>query len=282
LRSLKKDGLSLPSKRARKGMLMRNAERSLGHRLVRLGFVFAFAAGSWIGPTSASALPLLGATLGWDADGLGNGSVNLLSLPGITCDTTSKTGSCSLPSIWTPLNGYYAVNSFSSSWNPDPFVTNNFNVTNNSGVTMIFDVTVTSPVVLTGPQTAMSGSLGITLTNTTGTAVLTDASAAVYRALIDGAVVRSLFPNPYALTCTSPFCSTSDSDDFGIFPNPPEIGPQANTDIAIRIRFALSPGDSAGITSVFNIEAVPEPNTASLFALGVVAIVIARRRRRAV
>lgn len=262
-------------------MLMRNAERSLGHRLLRLALVFAFAAGSWIGPTSASALPLVGATLTWDADGLGNGSVNLLSLPGITCDTTSKTGSCSLSSGWTPLNGYYTVNSFSSSWNPDPFVTNNFNVTNNTAGTLIFDVTVTSPVVVTGPQTAMSGSLGITLTNTTGTAALTDAGAAVYRALIDGVVVRTLFPNPYTLTCTPPFCSTTDSDDFGIFPNPPEIGPQANTDIAIRIRFALSPGDSAGITSVFNIDAVPEPNTAALFALGLVGIAIARWRRRA-
>src|SRR5262245_30862142 len=129
-------------------MLMRNAELSLGHRLLRLGFVFAFAAGSWIGPSRAWALPLLGATLTWDAGGVGNGSVSLLSLPGITCDTTSKTGSCSLPSSWTPLSGYYTVNSFSSSWNPDPFVTNNFNVTNNTGVTVIFDVTVTSPVAI--------------------------------------------------------------------------------------------------------------------------------------
>jgi PEP-CTERM motif len=90
-------------------------------------------------------------------------------------------------------------------------------------------------------------------------------------------VVRTLFDPAYALTCVGSTCSAVDIDDFG---NPvPEIGPQANTDIGIRIRFALGPGDRAGITSVFNIEAVPEPTTAMMLSLGLVGLAITGHRR---
>ena len=229
-----------------------------------------------VAATPASALT--SATMNWTIDETGqNGTANILGLAPTACTTTDVGGECSLNG-WTPGHGLYTVNEWTSEWDTDPFVTNNLNVTNNSAFTMTFDVTVISPVVLTGPQTAMSGSIGITLTNTTGTAQLDDAGAAIYRALIDGSVVRSLLPAAYALSCANPFCSTTDGDDFGVFPNAPEIGPQANTDIAIRIRFDLSPGDSAAITSVFNIEAVPEPGTAALLGLGLIVLAAAGRR----
>jgi hypothetical protein len=246
--------------------------------LVRL--FTALSVATAIAAWSTSALALSVSTLGWDS-GTANGSIDLLAHAATTCESSDggKSGSCSSAGF-TPGHGLFTLNDWDSQFNNDPFVTNNFNVTNNSLVTLIFDVIVTQPVVVTGPQTAMSGSVGITLTNTTGTAVLTDASVDVYQALIDGVVVRTLLPEPYSLSCPSAFCTATDSDDFGIFPTPPEIGPQANTDIAIRIRFALSPGDSAGITSVFNIEAVPEPSPGVLLTLGLLGIAIARRSRQ--
>jgi hypothetical protein len=227
---------------------------------------------------SASATPLTGASMNWSVQDSGqSGTANMLSLA--TCNSTDVGGDCTLTG-WTPVHGLYTVNSWTSTWDTDPFVTNNFNVTNNSASVMTFDVTVTSPVILTGPQTAMSGSLGITLTNTaSGGVTLDDSGGAIYTALIDGIPVRTLLDATYSLGCAAPFCSTTDGDDFGISPNPPEIGPQANANIAIRIRFDLSPGDSAGITSVFNIAAVPEPETAALITLGLVGLAIAGHRR---
>ena len=234
---------------------------------------------TWLLALSSSATSLTGASLFWDAGTLGNGTLNLLGNAATSCTSDPVGGSCSLSSF-TPLNGFYTVNSWTSSWDSEPFVTNNLNVTNNSANPLTFDVIVTAPVALTGPQTAMSGSIGITLTNTTGTAVLTDAGASVYRALIDGSVVRTLFDPTYTQTCTPPFCTITQNADFGVLPNPPETGPQANTDIAIRLRFSLSPGDSASITSVFNIDAVPEPATGALLGLGLVALAAARRLAR--
>ena len=229
---------------------------------------------------SASATPLTGASMNWSIQETGqNGTANMLNLA--TCNSTDVGGDCTLNN-WTPGHGLYTVNSWTSAWDTDPFVTNNLNVTNNSLSTMIFDVTVTSPVGLTGPFTDMSGSIGITLTNTAGTVLLDSfLSNAIYVAIIDGSPVFPLFPAPYALSCTGQFCSTTDSDDFGVFPNSPVVGPQANATIGIRVQFQLSPGDSAGITSVFNIEPqpVPEPTPASLLVLGLVALVAARRGR---
>lgn len=178
--------------------------------------------------------------------------------------------------------GGFQINSWSSSYDKDPFVTNNVNVTNISAVPQIFTVTVLSPVVAQLPSTTMLGSVGVTLTNTAdASATLTSfAPNPVYTALIDGAPVQPLLSNPYTLTCpppgAGPFCSTSDSALFG-----PVGGPGALSTIGITIQFTLSPGDSAGITSVFNITAVPEPGTLLLVGGGLVGLAFGGRRRAA-
>ena len=53
------------------------------------------------------------------------------------------------------------------------------------------------------------------------------------------------------------------------------------TDIAIQIKFTLTPGDQASFTSVFVVEPVPEPTTIGLVSLGLAGLALAGRRRLA-
>lgn len=172
-----------------------------------------------------------------------------------------------------------SVLSWSSEYDVDPFVTNNVSVINTTGVVQTYVVGVTSPIVPQLPLTNMNGSIGITITNDpAGSATLTSvAPNAVYTANLDGAPVQTLANDPYSLTCAPGFCSTTQSFSFG---SPvPIVGPGATTTMGITLRFTLSPGDQASITSVFNIIAVPEPVTGSLLGLGLLGLAVAGRKR---
>jgi hypothetical protein len=193
-----------------------------------------------------------------------------------TKENPGEGGTWTIDNLTVP--GLLTITDWTSEADADPFVTNNLTVTNISGVVQTFDVIVTSPVVPTGPQTLMTGSLTVGITNTaSGGVTLTDAAAPVYQAYIDGVVQQTLLNPAYSLSCAPPFCSNSQ------FPSPGFVnvlGPGAATNIAIRIRFTLTPGDSAAITSVFNIDAVPEPVTAAMLGLGLVGLAIAGSRLR--
>ena len=184
---------------------------------------------------------------------------------------------------WT-LNGPVAatngtVSSWSSVYDFDPFVTNNVSIVNTTGVVQTYIVGVTSPIAPQLPSTLMNGSIGITITNTpTGGVTLTSvAPDAVYSARIDGTTVATLDNHPYTLTCAPAFCSTTQNVSFG---SPIPIGgPGATTNIGITLRFTLTPGDQASVTSVFNIVAVPEPGTALMLGAGLLGLVAIGRRR---
>jgi hypothetical protein len=208
-------------------------------------------------------------TMTFSVDGLGVvGTVN-----GYHDDDYGDTGYYDLDDV--TLGGVAFVDYWNSSYDIDPFVTNNFSVTNISAFPQVFDILVTSPVLATGPQTDMTGSVGLTITNTaSASASLGDAGVAVYQAMIDGVTVETIFDPAYTLSCGAPFCSNTDNDGFVSV-----TGPAAASSISIRIRFTLSPGDSASGTSVFNIEAIPEPTTAILLGLGLTGIAAAGRRR---
>ena len=102
---------------------------------------------------------------------------------------------------------------------------------------------------------------------------------ALYSAIIDGTTVRTLNA-ALPVTAVGAFNSASiGPDKFGI-PPPPEVlaNTTATTNIAIRLRFSLTAGDSASFTSVFSI--VPEPSTAVLVGFGLLGLLAAGRRRR--
>jgi hypothetical protein len=139
---------------------------------------------------SVGADPIGSYTMAFSIDGLGvGGSMSEVVDP----DVTGDTGYYHLDDV--TLGGVAFVDYWNSSFDIDPFVTNNFNVTNISAFTQTFDIVVTSPVVPTGPQTLMTGSIGLSVTNTAsgGAALSDDGVVAVYQALIDGSTEQTLF-----------------------------------------------------------------------------------------
>jgi hypothetical protein len=163
----------------------------------------------------------------------------------------------------------------------DPFVDAAIQVTNISGVNAMFSLLMVLPIIPTGPATDMNGSAALTLTNNgfESAFMRPDSGDSIYSAYIDFISVAdvpqaTLFGGAYELTAGA-FTTTDDDDDFG---SPiPVSGPPAGSNIAIRLTFELSAGDSASISSLFNIVAVPAP--AGLAVVGLLGLVGTRRRR---
>ena len=157
--------------------------------------------------------------------------------------------------------------------NEDPFVDATINVTNNSAVVQTFWVYMPlaiNPAIPGG--TLMSGSVSAVLSsNTFGGASLTNNPGfPVYEAYIDNAPVATMWNN-YSLAA-APFGSNNDNNTFGVI-----AGPAANNEIALRLRFDLSPGDSASVTGIFEIQPIPAP--AGLAVLALAGVCVGRRRR---
>ncbi len=171
--------------------------------------------------------------------------------------------------------GGWTVNSWNLFLDPDPTVSNVISVTNNTAAIQTFIFSVTLPVSVTfGPPSLIKGSISGSATDNNGNGVTlaTSGGISLYRALIDGGVVRTLHDDPFS--ASTPFASGTASipvADFGI-PIAEVSGVATTTDIGITLRFTLTPGDSAAITSVFNVEPIPEPGTAILLLAGLTGL----------
>jgi hypothetical protein len=179
-----------------------------------------------------------------------------------------------------PVSGDdWTINTWSSVYDVDPFVTNNITLTNNSAAPQTFIISAAIPIPAFAYDKAVFSSVGLTATDSNGNGSLSVSSLSLFEGQVNGVGALALL-DPVSLTQAncSPFpntngCTATTSDGIVLQALPAGV---ANL-IGIKLEFTLSPGDSIGITSRFEI--IPEPTTLLLVGTGVAGLALARRRR---
>jgi hypothetical protein len=207
----------------------------------------------------------------------GSGSTNLQPM-----GTASPTGPGEI--TWELDNAFnvdgITVDNWTVVFKEDPYVTNNVNVTNNTLVTQTFIATVILPIPAFGYDSVINSSVGVTTTDSNGNNILSFANSGgtpIFQGTVNGGTVLSMNPPGLPLTTAScpvafPGCTATSATGTAF----QAAGPGVANQIGITLTFTLSPGDSAGLTSRF--EVVPEPSTALLLGGGLLALGAARRR----
>ena len=165
---------------------------------------------------------------------------------------------------------------------PTSFIDAAFEVTNNSLNTETFQLIMTLAVGPHGPTTERSGSVAATVTSNqfADPGILSAVSGgSVYTAwtdLVDPMTdppAATLLNDPFSIETTTPFGSADDSASLT-----PMVGPMVNNTISIMFEFDLTAGDTASVSGLFQIAAVPAPGAFAL--LGLAGLAGRSRRRR--
>jgi hypothetical protein len=176
--------------------------------------------------------------------------------------------------------GDLTLNNWSLTLDRDPVQTAIIAVTNNTLAIQQFTLTFSLPIVAIPGGTLIGGSIqgGVT-DNNSGSATLSSVTGgSIYTALIDGTPVGNLYTDPTSVTALNNLSNSLTPAAFGTpIPSQPSIPALVN--IAIKLDFTLTPGDSASFTSNFHVVPIPEPGTALLMAMGL-GVLAARRRQR--
>lgn len=165
--------------------------------------------------------------------------------------------------------------------NDDPFVVATINVTNTSSSTQNYSNYMSLPLGIQFPQTLMNGSVSASLVNnspfSTGSSLSSGADP-IYQAFIDPGVnppaasaSRTMWDS-FALTTPTFVTNANANNAFA-----GELGPAALSSMALKLQFDLSAGDTASVTGIFEITAVPAP--AGLAVVALFGVIGGRRRR---
>jgi len=166
--------------------------------------------------------------------------------------------------------------------NADPFVDGTYSFTNNTGVVQELVLTYSVSVVPSLP-TATGGAtvIGILTTGSAGGTLghVTPASGtppSMYSALVDGSVFQTLLDFDSSVSLSSFGSDTTGAQSFGLPGLTKPVPGGVSTSIGSRLSFSVTPGASVAFTSRF--EVVPEPSTALLLGVGLIALRVGRRR----
>lgn len=177
-----------------------------------------------------------------------------------------------------------SVDSWSATLKEDPYVTNNLVVTNPTVATQTFVATVLLPIPAFAYDEVVFSSFGVSVTDSNGDGILTFGKSGAtpnYQGLVNTTTLElaldTLPGSPLTLADCTPFVSAGCTATSSNGVASQAAGPGVATNIGITLTFTLSPGDSAALTSRFEI--VPEPGTLLLGATSLLGAWAVRRKR---